>query len=52
MYKIRTENRVTLNKVAVATENSVFKNIFKEHLNQIRYNVKKHTFIITMTDRL
>ena len=26
--------------------------IFKEHLKQIRYNVKKHTFIIMMTDCL
>ena len=34
------QNRVTLKKVAVATKIQFLKNSFKEHLNQIRYNVK------------
>ena len=38
------QNRVTLKKVAVAIENTVFKNIFKAHLNQIRYVFKTHIY--------
>ena len=51
MYKIRTEPSYS-EEGCSCNRKLVLKNIFKEHLNQIRYNVKKHIFIIMITDRL